>query len=164
MREGVLSAGMWHAARAKVAEAATVAGGERILRPVARWDAERFACDQIRGLVRQVFAPSLTPPVRQVVFSAVDAETDVRGICERVGQTLAAQTIKDVAIVTSGPVVLPRTEVPRMALVRQMATQIRGNLWSVPLRGNVRSVGPPAAAPSMRISPRACPRASTALT
>ena len=58
---------------------------------LAGWNADSFAEQQIRGLVRQVFVPGWPKPAHQVVFSAVDAKTDIRGICMQVGLALAAQ-------------------------------------------------------------------------
>jgi hypothetical protein len=55
------------------------------------WDADAFADEQIRGLVRQVFFPGWPQPARQVVFSAVDLETDISGICMQVGLALSSQ-------------------------------------------------------------------------
>jgi hypothetical protein len=57
----------------------------------AVWDAEAFAEEQIRGLVRQVFLPGWPKPARQVVFSAVEPETDISAICMQVGLVLSAQ-------------------------------------------------------------------------
>jgi len=59
-------------------------------RPVV-WDPGSFAEEQVRGLVRQVFFPGWPKPARQVVFSAVDPDTDVSDICLRVGLTLSEQ-------------------------------------------------------------------------
>lgn len=61
------------------------------------WTPEGFASDQIRGLVQRIFLSS-HPPCRQVVFSAVDAETDIRDICMRVAQTLT-EHVRRVCIV-----------------------------------------------------------------
>jgi Mrp family chromosome partitioning ATPase len=64
----------------------------------AFWDQVRFAQEQIRGLVRQVFFPGGLKPARQVVFTAVE-NTDVAPICLQVGQALAAQTAGSVCVV-----------------------------------------------------------------
>src|SRR5271169_6740761 len=63
------------------------------------WNPDDFAREQIRGLVRQVFFSSRIPPVRQVVFSAAEPQTDVAGICEKVGWALALETSASIAIV-----------------------------------------------------------------
>jgi len=137
MREGVLSEGLWRVGRtSKVAETPPIVSGERALRPREGWDAEKFACDQIRGLVRQIFAPSVTAPVRQVVFSAVEIDTDIRAICLRVGETLATQTMKDVAIVTNDPCMRREEKLELTIPAREIATKIRRNLWSVPFQRN----------------------------
>jgi protein-tyrosine kinase len=57
----------------------------------AGWDPDTFAEEQIRGLVRQVFVPGWPKPAHQVVFSPVDAETDISSICMQVGLALSAQ-------------------------------------------------------------------------
>jgi hypothetical protein len=124
-------------------------------RPVERWDAEvidlpvrsgwspeNFAREQIRGLVRQVFFTNAARPVRQVVFSAVDIETDVRSICRRVGEALALETAGSVAVVGAYPQALVDAAVPqepakpesrtRSTPLRRVATRLRGDLWLVP--------------------------------
>jgi len=58
---------------------------------LAGWDSDSFAEEQIRGLVRQVFLPGWPRPAHQVVFSAVDSETDISSICMQVGLALSAE-------------------------------------------------------------------------
>ncbi len=67
-------------------------------RQMPTWDLDRFAEEQIRGLVRQVFSNSQVP-ARQVVFCGVDSLTDVQSLCRRVGETLASAKSGDVALV-----------------------------------------------------------------
>jgi ATPases involved in chromosome partitioning len=69
------------------------------VRPAEGWTPERFARDQIRGLVRQIFRGNVARPMRQVVFSAGDPESDVDNICRRVGEALAQERERDVAVV-----------------------------------------------------------------
>jgi hypothetical protein len=143
MREQVMSAGVLFArpdARAEVRPAnrgAQEAGG---------WNPEDFAGEQIRGLVRRVFFSKVERPVRQVVFSALDAETDVRNICRRVGEALALETVGNVAVVGEYPQVLPgaetyepevkeRPEQDTNPPLRQSATRVHSNLWLVPAAG-----------------------------
>jgi len=57
------------------------------------WDNDAFADEQIRGLIRQVFFPGWPHPARQVVFSPVDPETDISGICMQVGLALSTQVL-----------------------------------------------------------------------
>src|SRR4051812_3109596 len=59
--------------------------------PAPVWSSGRFARDQIRGLVRQVFSLTGVRPMRQIVFSAIDLESEIDGICRRVGETLAQE-------------------------------------------------------------------------
>ncbi len=57
----------------------------------AIWNPTSFAEEQIRGLVRQVFLPGWPKPARQVVFSPVDAGSDISAICMQIGLALSAQ-------------------------------------------------------------------------
>ncbi len=90
------------------------------------------------GLVRQVFSSTRTRPVRQVVLSAVDPETDVRRICRQVGEALALETLGAIAVVGEYPQLLAdwQTFQPanrdRNVPLRQIATRMSGNLWRVP--------------------------------
>jgi hypothetical protein len=106
---------------------ATVFGGK------AAWNPEDFAREQIRGLVRQIFFSSRIPPVKQVVFSAAEAQTDVAGICEKVGWALALETSAGVAIVGcehQTPTVEVRNR-GRISPVKSRSTHIASNLWRV---------------------------------
>ncbi len=109
----------------------------------AGWSPERFAREQIRRLVRQVFFGRGPIEVRQVVFSAVDAQTDVQMICTQVGEALAQETSSDVAVVggigeggirrgapysSSG-----NRSVEGMQLNQPVANTLR-NLWFLPPR------------------------------
>ena len=67
---------------------------------------KKFAREQIGGLVRQVFSSSRNRPVRQVVLSAVEPETDVRSICRQVGEALALETLGAIAVVGEYPQLL----------------------------------------------------------
>lgn len=114
---------------------------EKSLRLARGWDPETFAQEQIRGLVRKVFLSNAARPVRQIVLSAVEPETDVRSICRRVGETLAQETLGHVAVVGEDWQVPhdtdhesrseERAEFPGMPLHR-IATRVQGNLWLVP--------------------------------
>jgi hypothetical protein len=110
-------------------------------RPTTRWSPESFAREQIQGLVREVFLSSSSRSVRQVVFSAVDAEADVRGICRQVGEALAAETPGKVGIMGNFPRLLSDLGTEESAddpgsggipPLRQISTRVRGNLWLVP--------------------------------
>jgi hypothetical protein len=116
---------------------------DRVVAAAGGWNPEDFAREQIRGLVRKVFLSKVERPVRQVVFSALDSETDVRNICRGVGETLAMETVGNVAIVGAYPRVLPGAETYQPEIVgqperdanpqlRQSATRVQSNLWLVP--------------------------------
>jgi hypothetical protein len=134
---GIMSAGLLRAAESAREEARSETGS---LRPAAGWSPENFAREQIRGLVRQVFFSNAVHAVRQVVFSALEPETEVRSICRRVGEALAPEIEGRVAVVGPYPRVIQNAEKQREQSVdedgstplRQVATRVRGNLWLVP--------------------------------
>jgi len=107
------------------------------------WTPEKFGREQIQGLVRQVFLSNKGWPVRQVVFSALEPETDVKHICRQVGEALAAETMGRVAVVGEYPQILQEGETSKpetsersakdgSAQVRRGAIRVRGNLWLMP--------------------------------
>jgi hypothetical protein len=100
------------------------------------WNPEDFAREQIRGLVRRVFFAGGARPVKQVVFSAADPQTDVANLCDQVGQSLALETQAHIAIVGRDPGLgeMGRTG-PRFignAPIKSRSTQRGLNLWRVP--------------------------------
>ena len=106
------------------------------------WNPENFAREQIHWLVQQVFCASASPPARQVVFSALERETDIHWICLRVGQALAIVTSGDVAVVGALPDQMGEVETylahadyeqraPGSRL-RKKAERLGRNLWLVP--------------------------------
>ena len=98
------------------------------------WNPEEFARQQIRGLVRQVFFGNDSAGMKQVVFTAVEANTDVAGICERVGKALALETRAHVAIVRREHQSAGRKNV-RFSLdprIKSRSKQLSGNVWRVP--------------------------------
>src|SRR5579862_2911876 len=88
MREAVMSCGLFVAGKA---ESECVRPQEVSSKPAWGWNPQDFAREQVRGLVRQLFLSS-ERTVRQVVFSPIEAETDVLNLCWRVGETLALET------------------------------------------------------------------------
>jgi hypothetical protein len=110
---------------------------------VEKWNPEDFAQEQIRGLVRRVFFGTPERVVRQVVFSAVEPETDVHRLCRLVGETLAEETTGSIAVSGNFPVavedpgieLLPRENRDGMNRLRQGATKVQENLWLVRVEG-----------------------------
>jgi hypothetical protein len=128
------------------------------VRAEAGWSPEKFAREQIRGLVRQVFFSNGSRPVRQVVFSALESDTDVRRLCREVGEILALETPGSIAVVGGYPRLIQGAETLRQAAVesgskepgpplQQIATRLRGNLWLVP---DGTRTGDPATAASLQ--------------
>lgn len=107
-------------------------------RRTSSWDLERFAEEQIRGLVRRVFSLHGTPPIRQVVFSPIDSSSDVHPLCRQVGDLLSREKGADVAIVgafphqardasTEATDLNPRDRV--RTPLKQVATRLHRNCW-----------------------------------
>lgn len=112
----------------------------------AGWNPQDFAREQIRGLVRQVFCSNDARPVRQVVFSALEPETDVKNICWQVGKALALETMGSIAVAGQYPQALVDAETRQAEMVEysakdgsppvcQAGTRLRSNLWLVPPAG-----------------------------
>jgi hypothetical protein len=100
------------------------------------WNPEDFAREQIRGLVRRVFFTSGAQPVKQVVFSAAEPETDVADICDQVGRDLALETRANIAIVVREPwpgeMVRAHPRYGASGVIKSWSTQLGINLWRVP--------------------------------
>lgn len=114
-------------------------------RPAPTWDLDRFAEEQIRGLVRQVFS-SRQAPARQAVFTAVDSLTDVQSLCRKVGETLAATKAGDVAIVGRFSQLVPETRTSPseveygdvgQTLLKRVSTRLHRNCWLLDAAGHV---------------------------
>jgi hypothetical protein len=103
------------------------------------WNPQDFACEQIRGLVRQVFFANGPAPIRQVVFSAAEPQTDVASICHHVGRSLALETNADIAVVerslTTQVLPLLVNHSAGKVPIKAFATRLASNLWSVPQSG-----------------------------
>jgi len=100
------------------------------------WNREGFAREQIRSLVQRVFLANGGRAVKQVVFSATEARTDVATICQQVGQALALETLSDIAIVDR-PHPAPAQTMGQVryagrAPIKSWSTPIAANLWRVP--------------------------------
>jgi Mrp family chromosome partitioning ATPase len=111
----------------------------------APWDPNRFAEQQIRWLVRQVFFPQERDAPRQVVFSPVQ-NNDIGAICLQVGQILSDQVSGSTCVVEADahardlqsvlinngrqPGVGQKTFPP----LRNSSQKISEQLWRVPLK------------------------------
>jgi hypothetical protein len=100
------------------------------------WNPEDFAREQIRILVRRVFFTNGVRPVKQLVFSAAEPDTDVASICDQVGRTLALETPAHVAIVVREPwareMIRSHPRYVARGAIKSWSTQIGTNLWRVP--------------------------------
>jgi hypothetical protein len=109
----------------------------------AGWDACEFSEEQLCRLVRQLFFPSSARGPRQVVFSAVDRDTDVGGICLQVAETLSAHIPASVGIVEAScfsrdvgarlfPCASAETNLGSLGWTRSASERVSSNLWFVP--------------------------------
>ncbi len=64
---------------------------------------DQFAEEQIRRLVREVFAPGRPKAARHVVFSAVDERTYLAEMCMDIGKALSAQVAGSVCVIEANP-------------------------------------------------------------
>ncbi len=130
----------------------TVRSEQTLVAPAAEWNPKDFARQQIRGLVQQVFFSNVERPVRQILFSAVDQETDVRAICRQVGEALALETTGSIAVVGDYPQAVLDGEAccaeesgrcarDRQTGLRQVSIRLSGNLWL--LSATAQEAGPP---------------------
>lgn len=105
------------------------------------FDPQSFAREQIRTLVRRVFPSGAGQAVRQVVFCAAEARTDISSICEQVGHALALEASGDVAIVSrdfSGAATEQLESPgggPEKGAIKSWASRLAPNLWCVPETG-----------------------------
>ena len=144
MRAGALSSAAWSLADVRqISRPKDAVLNENTSLAAAEWNPETFAAEQIRGLVRQVFSPGLTPPVQQVVFTSVEPETDIRSLCRWVGEVLAQEKLAEIAVIDESDTcsewgsalqALDGHPQYRVAPVRQFAQRIQKNVWSVPAR------------------------------
>ncbi len=132
----VLSAGLVGSPDAVKAEQEQ-AGAQSRRDPVqGEWDLGSFARAQIRGMVRRLFFTTPERPVRQVVFTALEPQTDLHSICKSVGEALALETQGRVAVAGVLPEAVAeeglasrpdvREGTPRS---RRVASRVQANLW-----------------------------------
>jgi hypothetical protein len=94
-----------------------------------------FATEQVCNLVRQVFVPGWPRPARQVLFSAVDENTDISAICGQVGQVIATEESRTVCVVevsASGTDSL-FAKANSSTLRHEGSFSASGNLWRTPM-------------------------------
>jgi Mrp family chromosome partitioning ATPase len=143
MEKCVMSLGAFHPLDLASAAQTTAARRQSTDLKVCKWDPEHFAREQIWGLVRQVFFASLASPIRQIVLTATESGTDVASICRRIGEALALETSRGVAVVAWGTQNSQGVGRDRertwtgsrgsASPLLEFATQVRSNLWMLPL-------------------------------
>lgn len=106
------------------------------------WDLESFAEEQIRGLVRAMYLTG-AKPWRQVVFSAVDRETDVSGLCRWVAEALSHEAPGTTCLlnanlqnrspdVPEGGRFCLSVDQKQFGRLRDSSLQLSGKLWYMP--------------------------------
>jgi hypothetical protein len=109
----------------------------------ATWSLASFAEEQIRGLVQQVFLTGRNKRARQVVFSAVDQETDVSSLCMSLGEALSRQDSGTTCVVEALPCALaegaaednaiaPANYQKKFGVLRDGSRQLSSRLWFMP--------------------------------
>lgn len=108
------------------------------------WEFARLGEAEICKLVRQLFFPATGKAPKQVVFSAVEEETDVGGICLQVAEALAACVNASVAVIEANAFSRDVGRAPehekedngshwaRMEWMRANSNQLGLNFWLVP--------------------------------
>jgi hypothetical protein len=100
-----------------------------------------IAEEQIGGLVRQIFVSCGKKKIRQVLFSPVDEETQIVGLCMLVGQVLNAQNFGTICVVEALPrwaakhvraIDAPISPQPKFGVLRDSAQQLSNRLWFMP--------------------------------
>lgn len=134
MRTGTMTSVLYGLGRRSgISERSFLVEGKSSIQSAPGFSAERFAREQICGLVRQVFISGLTPAVRHVVFSGIEPGADIAGVCDRVGEVLATEAEKDVVVVTTNPRPDLYRELGPTEFVRTGVRQVKKNLWSLQL-------------------------------
>jgi len=163
MSEGIVSVGLIGSPQvARAREPEDTRAEIRSARSGSRWNPENFAREQIRGLVRQVFfsnaSSNTARPIRQIVFSAAEMETDVRTICRRVGEALALETTASIAVVGTHPHLLRDLHAHNQQApgqnagsgnLRQSARRVQANVWLVPSKASWEDASPTASLHSL---------------
>ena len=131
MRAGVVSVWLGLADGLRTERRERVAPRVHVVARAEGWNPEKYAREQIRSLVRQVFGAG-ERSVRQIVISAVERETDVSELCQRVADALVAETGKEVAVVVSGEGGGELLEDRKLGL-RQSGRMVAEGVWMLPL-------------------------------
>lgn len=101
-------------------------------------DPRRFAEEQMRSLVRQVFCPGWPRPARQVVFSGIDHDGDVADICMQGGFALSDQVDASICVVDANLYNTDAEANESVEVPAQSRAKIRNEFGS--LRGNARQI------------------------
>ena len=107
---------------------------------VGTWDLESFAEEQIRGLVRQLFLAG-SKPSRQVVFAAVNGETDIAALCRQAAEALSEESYGTTCLLeahfptprgNSTSTEIFNADHQPVRLIRDCAVRVSNKLWYAP--------------------------------
>jgi hypothetical protein len=124
-------------------EAAAQSVQERLQAKPASGSLAAFAEAQIRGLVQQIFLNKRNKRARQVVFSAVDQQTDVASLCMQIGESLSQQDSGTTCVVEALPPEASQNVLEmnragssnsqkRFGVLRDASQQLSSRLWFMP--------------------------------
>lgn len=128
MRAGLMSAGIFGITDRATPLVKEQRVQEKIPTYASEWSEKAFARQQIRNLVRQVFSPG-GRAVQHVVFSGVEMDADVNGICWSVGETLARERSEDVLVLISDQIEGAEGDENWATHLRSRAKRMDRNLW-----------------------------------
>jgi hypothetical protein len=120
--------------------------------PSPGWDAGRFAREQLRRLVRQVFFPGWPRPARHVAFVALDDGIDTRSICMDVGQLLSSEVQANTCVVEADRNTAEEPEIRNIrqkvvgggtesGSLREQARRLSSRLWLLPQQAFLEGCG-----------------------
>jgi hypothetical protein len=119
----------------EIAESESRSAAERF-RLRSGWNRDEFARRQIQGLVQQIFVTRTPRAIRQVVFTGLEPDVDLRHLGRDVAEVLAKQTPQAVAVVQSSPRIWQTPQDPDedekrsgMKPLHRIAKKMRDNLW-----------------------------------
>lgn len=103
-----------------------------------RSDMESFADEQIRGLVRNLYLTRSKPA--QVVFAAVDRDSNLSGLCRGIAQSLSEQVsgtvclldLREMGAVTEKEPFSMSSDHIRFGCLRDCSLQLSSQLWYMP--------------------------------
>ena len=112
---------------------------KRVAHAKTTWSEHDFAEEQLWNLVRRLFSPGWPVPMRQVLFTGVESETDVLGICMMLARVLAAQATGTVCVVDAAAKLNKKTDISSIGSrndhfgnLHDLSRQVSDRVWLMP--------------------------------